>query len=206
MAKKNKDNITEIPEVKVDNKLISMYLTGALIGTDKGVDKKFIFLRRNIVRLVDKAIDEYSRAREAMIEEQLEPLRNEEEMRKEGRIIYAPTIINHLENCINSISRFFKMYDRLKAIPSGPVIDRNIRRIAETYKDEIKGIRDIIEHFDERIQQDQIQEGQKVALWVSLDYSKIEILDEEIKISDLVSVIHNIHKIGKEISQFKVDK
>lgn len=206
MPKKKKGDIIEIPELNIDHKLIPMYLVGALVGTEKGVSEKLTYLRVNIVRLVDKAIDEYLEAKEAMTNEQLDLLRSEKEKKRDGGFIYTHTIINHLENCINSVNRFFKLYDQLKTIRLGPQIDRNIRHIAESHKKEIEDIRNTVEHIDEEVQKDQVKKGQTVVLWVSPDYSYIKILDNKMKMKDLASAINSIYKIGKEITQFTVNK
>lgn len=182
-----------IPDVKDDPKILSCYLAGVLVGVSKGMDKKVELSRINIVRLIDKAIYEYKMAREAILDE----------INRKDQHIYTVSIINHLENCINSIVRVFNLYKNIKRNPAGPKMDSTSKKLVEAHEREIRNIRDVLEHIDKEIRSDSIKDGQSIALRLSKDYKFIEIAAYSMRLIDVVNTLKHFYEIGRIIAHHK---
>ena len=106
-------------------KAVSCFLAGSIAGRDihkTDTERRMLTM---LVRLIDKAINEYNFAKEAI------------ELEEVGiDTIYSCTIIDHLENCITTLARIIKIKEKYLKHP------RNTKLI---------DIRDSIEHIDERI-------------------------------------------------------
>ena len=187
-------NKYNIPDVSGVPKVTHCYLAGSLTGTQVGMDKKIELLRKNFVRLIDKAIYEYQFAREAIIDE----------LEEKNSIIHTIAIINHLENCINSIHRVFKLYDRIKKSPHAPKMDKILKKLAEVYEKPIRDMRHTLEHIDNEIQNDNIKDGQAVALKISKDYKSVEIAGCSMELLDITNILKHLYKIGLIIAKHKI--
>jgi hypothetical protein len=71
---------------------------------DGSLSQHAALIRRNVIRLVDKAIYKYSFAREAVLDQINESHRSNEEMLN-GRVIYMFGFTDHMENCLNAMRR-----------------------------------------------------------------------------------------------------
>jgi len=91
------------------------FLLTSLVGLDKNKTKDEISCLSVITRLADKARIEYLMAREAAVEEEKEMklTYNELMKRDDGQYFFVCTIINHLENCFNALSRIYKLHKLL---------------------------------------------------------------------------------------------
>ncbi|MCK5061095.1 hypothetical protein KAR28_00935 [Candidatus Parcubacteria bacterium] len=187
----------DIPDINRKPKVIACYLAGSLAGSGVGMDKKIELSRKNLVRLIDKAIYEYKMARETIIEEFSS---------KENGVIYIHIIINHFENCLNSIHRVFNLYESIKRNQNGPYIDRSLKKLTKVHKDVVRKIRNMVEHIDDDIQNDRIQNGQAVALRVTKDYKAIEIGDNSIKLTEVVDVLNHLYDISRIVANYKIEK
>jgi len=187
----------KMPKLKVDRKLVNDFLLCQLIGAGIGTDKKFEQYRTNYVRLVDKAIHEYNSVREAVT--------CQIEDKKRG--IFILPIINHMENCINATNRANKILKRIISNPgNGFDFDRAAKRMVDSYINNagISDLRNTIEHIEECILNDEIQNDEKVALDISEDASKIIIADKVLEINDLATLLKKLHEIGYEIAIYNV--
>ncbi|TSA44403.1 hypothetical protein D4R51_03870 [bacterium] len=174
-------------------KVLGSYLLSSLTGADDKLDFRFIQYRRVFVRLADKAIYEYQIAREAVIEQIND---------KDGGI-YLAKIINHLENCINSVRRLLYLFDRIKSDRKNPfIIDRSLRRLIESKSSQIVDMRDIIEHIDTEILGGKIKNDQTIALDISDNASEIMIGGFNLSLTDLSSLITHFHSIASELAVF----
>lgn len=166
----------EIPTVSRDGSLLSRLLAIIIVGFDQVLEKESQLYLRLLVRLIDKGFDEYTGAREYLLEE----------VRTEDKLAYRMQIINHLENCVNALSRANKILNTLtngiivrkKNLPSELIrknlklinlIDNSILQILE--KKSISDVRNRIEHLEEDIYLDTFKEG--IFLDIDPDYKKI---------------------------------
>jgi len=99
MAIPTKCNMPDLTDLN-QQKAVSRYLMTGLAGSDNNLNKNFVLNRKVFVRLADKAVYEYSIARENVISQINET--------KGG--IYLVGIVNHLENCIISLRGLFYIY------------------------------------------------------------------------------------------------
>lgn len=173
--------------VKIE-KVMPAFLTGRLSGLSKKYSKnKFNLAISQIARLIDKTLYEYQLTRNLVIEQINNP----------GTFNF-PAIINHLENCINSLARilkFLKVFnDKNKEFDE--IVPKDIKNLINKIGSKIKDFRDTIEHMDEKISQDNSDNGNHwVSLFINKDASSIEILEYKLSTSTLALVIEKTNKI-----------
>ena len=98
-------------------------LTAAFAGNGT-LSRNATQMRKNVIRLVDKAIFEYTNARNAILNQIAESQREYEELLK-GRIIYMFGFTDHMENCLNAIRRILGLLERLRSEANAPVQDHS---------------------------------------------------------------------------------
>lgn len=174
--------------------LIGRLLVQLLVG-ERGLSRKAGLYRRNYIRLVDKALIEYQEAREAILAEIAEANRSSEQMGKHGRHIYVITFTNHIETCINAVSRLYKLLERIKSEKESPAFPRELRRLVETKSESVSNVRNAVEHTDEQIHKDEISPGKPIMLSVSKNADGVIVSNFEIKFKELAMVIEKMHEI-----------
>jgi len=187
----------KMPDLSHLDPLISGFLT-AIIGFrgDQLTQKERLYIRV-FVRLANKALTEYSVARNLVEAEINEMTRSSEEMERDGRQLYFLGIVDHMENCINATRRLFHFLDVIKSEKrhGGKLrLDRLIRRMIEAQSRDIVNIRDCIEHLDEQIQKS--EKFGPIMLSFSDDDESIEIADSTIRFVDLALVLKYFHKLS----------
>ena len=167
-----------------------------MVPGDEQLPPKTRLYRRNFIRLVDKAVLEYSKARQALCAQVDEPHRPPEELER-GRLLYIFTFANHLENCLNAIRRLMNHLDKFKSDKNGIEIDRTIRRSIESTSTSLIEIRDTVEHLDDRIQKDKIGPAQSITLSITNDQRGAEIAGTMISFTELERIIRRLHEVRK---------
>lgn len=185
----------DLSDLQKNSLMPYLFATLVFSKSDRLSEKTRLYLR-NFIRLIDKSINEYQEAREAIIAQVKERHRPPEQI-QEGRIIYLLSFVNSLENSLNAIRRLFLILDAFKGERLSPAIPRIPRRQVESLGSTIKDIRHTIEHLDERIQKDQLRKGKPIMLSLSDDDKGIIISDYSLRFSDLKHVIRNFYNIGK---------
>lgn len=171
-----------MPDISYEkDKALSSFIAHSLGGAYLHLTEEKRRLLPLMARLVDKSKQEYLYAREAALEEEKESKLPfwKIEIRNKGQYIYAATIINHLENCINAISRIYKSLDRLEV----NVVPNN----------SISVIRNNIEHMDERISKE--DRSGSVSLNISNDALQLELVNDYLSINDLAEEIVRLNKL-----------
>jgi hypothetical protein len=159
--------------------------------------------RRTFARLVDKAVAEYTRAREALIAQIEEGKRTTDEMARTGRLIYIFAFVDHLENCLNAGRRLLLSLDHLKKDRTVPYLERVNRRGLEVDGRGIVDVRDTLEHMAERIDRGDIQDGQPVVLCLTDDGRAVSLGDASLRLDTLASVLQRLYSIGKNLVEAK---
>ena len=139
----------------LDSPLIGRLIVQLLVG-EPGLSRKTSLYRKNYIRLVDKALREYHEARELILAQIAEANRSAEEMSRDGRHIYLILFTDHIETCINAVSRLFRLFERIKSERKSPAFPRELRRLLETQGESVAKVRNTVEHMDERIRNDEI--------------------------------------------------
>jgi hypothetical protein len=106
MAKKQLPNECKMPDISssIEYPLQRRLLPVLMGGFERDLDDKEKMYLRNFVRLVDKSINEYNEARNAIIKEI-----------QETQSLYVFEFADHIENCINAFNRLLKQLDRIKS-------------------------------------------------------------------------------------------
>lgn len=166
---------------------------------DKDISRRTALNRRVYIRLLDKTVDEYKEARELIVAQIAEGQRNVEEMTQNGRYIYMFKFVDHMENCISSLRRILRFLDILKGNQDGLVFSRTIRKHIESLTTPIIDVRNTIEHMDERIQNDVIQENEPIMLKITDTQDGIMIAGQSLKFSTLTTLIKKLHALGQSM-------
>jgi hypothetical protein len=186
----------------LDAPLMSRLVVQLLIG-ESSLSHNARLYRRNFVRLVDKALREYNEARGAILADVAEANRPVKEMKKRGREIHVIAFTDHIETCINAVSRLFKLLERIKSEKQSPAWPRELRRLLETKSEPIANIRDAVEHIDEKIQKGEIGPGKPIMLTVSENDEALMVANYEIKFEELAMVLKKMHEVAQYILTIK---
>jgi hypothetical protein len=149
-------------------------------------------IRRNLVRLVDKAIHEYSLAREAVLNQINEAQRSPEEMRG-GRVLYMFGFTDHMENCLNAMRRVLGLLQHLRSDMSAPPQDRLARRLIEAHTGSLIDVRNTFEHFGSAINNNEIGDGQMVVLSYSDDQNGVCIGNHALSFDSIAKILRALH-------------
>ena len=152
--------------------------------------------RRNFIRLVDKAVREYRKAREVLLAEVAE----------HGRHLRSYEFTDHIETCINAASRLFKLLEGIRSEKEALNFPRELRKLAETHSKSVRDIRNTVEHMDERIQKDAIALGKPIMLACSQEGDRIPVSDCELDFTDLAMVLGKTHEIAQYILTIRKQK
>lgn len=110
--------------------------------------------------------------------------------------------IGHFENCINSVKRALRAFGRLGTQPDGPVINRTVRKLAQSKAKTITPLRDAIEHMDADIVTGEgIPEGAPHLLTIDKQGDHLEIGTHQISIIELHDIVKALYFAGSAIIQ-----
>jgi hypothetical protein len=192
----------KMPDLSGLKSLVGTLFIKLLMG-ERDLSQKTRLYRRNFVRLLDKALTEYHEARQYILAQIAEAKRPAGEMIKHGRNIYMLEFTNHIETCINAVSRLYKLLERIKSEKDSPAVPRELRRLVETKSKSIDYIRNAVEHMDELIQKDEIVPGKPIMLALSKNDDGVVVSNYEIKFEELAMVLKKMHEIAQYILTVK---
>jgi hypothetical protein len=173
---------------------------------DKGIIHRTSQYRKVYVHLIDKAIDEYQESRNLVIAAIDEPQRSIEDIEKNGRYIYEWKFVDHMENCISTLNRILRLFNHLKGNQDNLTFSQETRKRIEylTKSTSIVRVRNTLEHIDERIRNDIIQENETLMLTIADSQDGIMIGSESLKFSDISILIRKLHSLGQQMAQWRV--
>jgi len=192
----------KMPDLSGLDPLTNRLLVQLLMG-EPGLSQKAKLYRRNFVRLVDKALREYHEAREVILAQIAEAKRPAKEMEKHGRQIFIFEFTDHIETCINAVSRLYDLLKRMKSEKQSPEFPRELRRLLEKTSKSVKNVRNTVEHMDEDIQKGIITPGKPVMLTVSENNDCVVVSKYEIKFDVLAMVLEKMHEVAQYILTIK---
>jgi hypothetical protein len=137
----------------------------------------------NFIRNTDRAIDEYERARQLLIDY----------IGSANRTLLFIRAMSHFETSIHSVKRAHRFFVRLRAHPDGPAIERVAGKLLDKYGQQITDIRDTVEHIDERVERGELADGSPIALFMSKDGERLEIGDLSMSLMDLANALRRLH-------------
>jgi hypothetical protein len=85
--------------------------------------------------------------------------------------------IDRLEDCIITVRRLFRYFEKIKSDPTGFRLNRLLRRQLESVEESIRDTRNLIEHLDDDIRNDRIREGQSAAPAMDAETKIISLAD-----------------------------
>ena len=180
----------------------SMLLVATFIG-DGPLSRNAGLHRKTFVRLVDKAIAEYAKARVALIDQIDECRRTPDEMARTGRLISMFAFVDHMENCLNASRRLLASLDGLKNEQSVRGIERTDRRKIEVGGRDIREVRNTVEHMEQRIGRGDVHYGEPIALCLSEDGQAVSVAETSLRLDTLASVLRGLHSIGKGLLEVR---
>jgi hypothetical protein len=185
-----------MPDISQLETLFPGFMSAMVVTEGKMLTPRERLYIRIFVRLVEKAINEYKKARECIIAQVNEAQCDVELVKYPVHVIklYTFGIIDHLENCINAIRRLFKLLYSVKSERGGLSIDRNLRKRIESHYKEINDIRVAVEHIEGKIQKGV---GTKpVMLALTDDDAGVQITKYKLNFEDLARLIGHFHKLA----------
>lgn len=185
-------------------KVTPSFLASRFAGLNKKFSKKeFDHAISQIVRLSDKALYEYQIAREGVIRQ----------IESSDEITFI-SVVNHLENCINSLSRVHKFFKIFNDREFSKTVPKEIKTLAKKKNESIIDFRNTIEHMDEKVSEISRDGKSGTMMFVNEDASKIqirgynkeekELVWYEISTEELASVIEITNKITRLYSEHGV--
>lgn len=181
----------KLPALKHDDEIFGRGILNIVVRTMVGQlpvqdDRKGYRGLLNLVRLADKAINEYLAACEACAEF--------EARKNEGRVSPFFRAIDHIESCINSVYRAARHAQRLRSRIETAKLDRTDWRAVRNAETQLRRVRDTIEHTEEQLASGIITDEQLGILW--LNETSFAIADCEISYVNLGMWIERIHKVA----------
>jgi len=186
----------------LDSSLKARLMVQALVG-DPGVSQEVGLYRREFIRLVDKAEDEYQEARAAILAQIAEANRPAEEMAKHGRQIFMFQFTDHIETCINAVRRLFRLLERIKSEKESLEIPTELLELVEAKTNSIAHVRNAAQHMDERIEKGKRTSGEPIMLTLSKNEDGVVVLKHELKFEELAMVLKKMHEIAVHILTVK---
>jgi len=172
--------------------LIGYLVVQLASGGDSKLSHQLSLHRRNFVRLVDYAWNEYYESKKALIGEI-----------NRDRTAFMMTFTNHIETCVNAVRRLFALLKRINEDENPPVIPKHLQEIVENKKETIINIRNTIIHIDERIQERKIPKDKPIMLTVSPDGGGVLVSKDEISFEELAMILENMREIALYILTIK---
>ncbi|MBN5152903.1 hypothetical protein JY458_18220 [Stenotrophomonas maltophilia] len=169
-----------------------LLLLAAFIG-DGTLSRNAALIRRNLIRLIDKAVYEYSLARQAVLDQIAESQRSYEEMLG-GRVIHMFGFTDHMENCLNATRRSLDLLQHLRADLSAPAQDRITRRLIDSHAGSLIEVRNTFEHVGDAINNNEFGEGEMVVLSYGDDQRSICIGSSSLTFNSIATVLRGIHE------------
>jgi hypothetical protein len=172
------------------------FLLNQLIGAGINFPPAMASYRRNMVRLADKAVHDYIDVRNSVLAQIAETQRPHDEMLR-GRQIYMFRAVNKLEDCIITVQRLFRYFEKVKSDPSGFPLDRLLRKQLQSVEDSIRETRNLIEHLDDDIKNERIEEGQNTAPALDAESRMNSLADVQLPVDTLARAIRHFHEFAR---------
>jgi hypothetical protein len=146
----------------------------------------------NLVRLVDKTLEDYELSRVAFSESVSRPSNN----------VWSPLFraVGHMENCFGSLERALRLARRLAEHEETATAVSGFGILEPAVRKRNSKIRNTMEHIDERVIQQQIKEGDLTMLFLSED--AVELQHERIEYSELVAWLRELHDLSTNMATF----
>lgn len=185
--------VNNIPNLSTLNKpvILNLMLNRAFGGSGQ-LEYQARAFHSGFVRTMDKAIFEYESARKCL----------DRAIARNYRIANYFRCLAHLETCVNSIKRAISFLERLKRCLRDLPVERMTRKLIESHFNNIRNVRDTVEHIDEHILKGEVKKGDPLVLAIPDDEKSIQISNHKIRFDQLASVIRNLHTIAENLAKY----
>ena len=156
--------------------------------------------RRVIVRLSDKAVRNYMDIRRLVVA-QIAGAQRPNHQIQQGRVLFALYIPDSLEDCILTVRRLFRYFERIKCHESGFQLDRIMRKQIESVERSIRVTRDLIEHLDKDISTAPADADHYTAPVLDAETKTIIFGGQRFAVCQLASVIRQFHSFAHDFVQ-----
>jgi hypothetical protein len=171
--------------------LTNSALAAALVGDPEATPLEAMY-RRNLARLVDKAVLEYERARSAVAAQandlQASPAT--------GPRLFIFSIANALEDCVLTTNRAMRLYESLKAGSLSRRIPRLARRALESHSGSIGDVRDALEHIDSAICSGEVVGTGPIMAAIVEPFDRVQVGPHTLFLNDLARTLRELHRIA----------
>ena len=183
-----------MPDLSSLPPLLPGLLTTVMVSNGEQLTERERLYYRVFLRLADKAVREYEWAREAVLATAARFNAPRKKMGS-GQGFHLVAFIDHIENCINACRRLYALLDCVKAEECGGLsIERVKRRAAEAHFEELKNVRDAIEHVESDIHNGEITTG--IMPSFTDDDKSLRMLGHTMRFCDLAAVLTKFNEIG----------
>jgi hypothetical protein len=111
--------------------------------------------------------------------------------------------INRLEDCILTVGRLFRYFEKVRADESGFPINRLLRRRVEAVEQSIRETRNLIEHLYDDISGGKIEKGQNTAPALDGETRTISLAGLQLPVGTLATAIQRFHEFAVEFAQYR---
>jgi hypothetical protein len=145
-----------------------------------------------LVRVTDKALEDYELARLAFHEFVTRP----------NNSVWSPLFraTGHMENCLSSLERLFRLTRRLLEHSETSDLVRSVAALAPSARKRISTLRNAMEHIDERLVNEKIKEGDLTMLFLGED--AIELQGVSVSYAELAQWLTELHGLAGKAALF----
>jgi hypothetical protein len=175
------------------------FLTHQLMGAEADFPEKMLAYRRNFVRLADKAARDYADVRKCVLSLIQKQKSGTLEI-MEGRLLVSFTT-DRLEDCIITVRRLFKYFERIKSDPTQFPLDRLFKRRVATLENSIVDVRDLIIHLETDIYEGRIAAGEAIAPNLDEKTTTITLGASTLSVESLARAIRHFHNFARKFAE-----
>lgn len=191
----------EMPDLSDVPELTGTMLLAVVFGHDPNISPLAEAVRKNLARLIDKAVRSYQAARIHLIA-RIEQMSASEEQKALGRIITIFRFVDELENCLLTVRRLIRFLEQMQSDRSAPIRDNIQKKLTEVHSKGLPGIRDAFEHLTEKFGDLGLEEGGSVMIAVDASDEKLfRVGNRTFAFSVLAKLIKAIHvEVGEWVT------
>jgi hypothetical protein len=186
-------------------RLDQSFFVHQLVGAESGFPEKMLIYRRNFVRLVDKALRDYLEARNAALA--LVEKRNSHALDIANGRLLSNLIANDLEDCLVTLRRLFRYFERIRTDTTSFPVDRLFRKRIEVMEAAICDMRDLVVHMEEDINSAAVTFGDFIAPTLNNTADTISLGKHTLRADVLARAISLFYEFAVDFAQqeFRAD-
>jgi len=182
-----------MPDLSDLSPLTGTMLLAVVFGSPGELSQRAAAVRKNLARLVDKALLRCQAARFYLIA-QIEEMSSSDEQITQGRCITIFRFVDELEDCLLTVRRLMRFPEHMQSDRSAPVRDTVRKKLTEVHGRGLPAIRDAFEHLTEKFVHLGMEEGAPVMIAVdTIDEKLFRIGSCTFAFADLAGLIKALY-------------